>query len=201
MREAENIRQLAGIEPDYIGFIFYPKSKRYVESVDTSSLSFLPPSVKKAGVFVDASLAEITTRIDRFKLDAVQLHGQESPALCKDLRGLGMEVIKGFGIDNNFNFNTLNSYSGVADYFLFDTKTDQHGGSGKLFDWNLLKQYRLETPYFLSGGLSADNLNEILNIDDSRLYALDLNSRFELEPGLKDIHKLKLFFNRIRIPA
>ncbi|MBC8052274.1 MAG: phosphoribosylanthranilate isomerase [Sphingobacteriaceae bacterium] len=201
MRDTENIHQLAAIQPDYMGFIFYEKSKRYVESLDRLKLGNLPASIKKTGVFVDAAIEEIEAKISLYKLEAIQLHGQETPEFCGLLKQAGLEVIKAFGVDNQFDFNLLNRYDEAVDYFLFDTKTDKHGGSGMVFDWNLLQNYTLSKPYFLSGGLDTEHLNELLNIPDQRLYALDLNSRFELEPGLKDIQKLTSFFNAIRIPV
>lgn len=201
MRDAENIKQLAAINPDYIGFIFYAKSKRYAEFLDTSVSETLPSTIKKTGVFVNATYDDIINRIEQNKLDAIQLHGQESPEFCNRFKKDGIEVIKAFGIDSFFDFSALSNYENAVDYFLFDTKTEQHGGSGKTFDWQILKKYALNKPYFLSGGLSADNISEIENINDPRLYALDLNSKFELEPGLKDIEKLTTVFNEIRIPS
>jgi phosphoribosylanthranilate isomerase len=201
MRDADNIRQLATLEPDYIGFIFYPNSKRYATNLDLALLRSLPSSIKKTGVFVDSTYQDITEKIEMYQLNAVQLHGAETPELCMKINELGIEVIKAFGIDNNFDFNILSEYNKGVDYFLFDTKTKEHGGSGKVFDWELLNQYTLDKPYFLSGGLSTDNIAEIKSIPDTRLYALDLNSRFELEPGLKDIKKLTAVFNEIKVPG
>jgi phosphoribosylanthranilate isomerase len=201
MRDVKNIRQLVEIQPDYIGFIFYPGSKRYAEPLDDRFLDTLPSNIKKTGVFVDAAYDEISTVVERYELDAVQLHGTESPELCGLLQQSGIEVIKAFGIDSTFDFNTLTEFNPVVDYFLFDTKTAQHGGSGQLFDWSILKNYNLDKGYFLSGGLSAEQLSELLKYEDPRLYALDLNSRFELEPGLKNIPQLTSFFNAIKIPG
>lgn len=200
MRDAENINRLAQLKPDYIGFIFYPQSKRYADKLESKVLQALPPSIKKTGVFVNASLEEIAEKIEQFKLDAVQLHGQETPEFCKQLKPFNIEIIKAFGVNNDFDFGSLENFDSVCDYFLFDTKTELHGGSGKTFDWSILKRYTLNKPYFLSGGLSAENIREIKSINDSRLFALDLNSRFELQPGLKDIEKLTTVFNEIKIP-
>ncbi|HEX8356915.1 MAG TPA: phosphoribosylanthranilate isomerase [Segetibacter sp.] len=201
MRDAENIRQLALLEPDYIGFIFYPKSKRYADSLDTDALNRLPLSTKKTGVFVNATFEDISKQIKAYNLQAIQLHGDETPEFCTSFINNDIEVIKAFGIDKQFDFNTLNTYNNAVDYFLFDTKTDQYGGSGQVFNWDLLKMYHLEKPYFLSGGLGVEHLNEIKKINDTRLYALDFNSRFELQPGLKDIEKLTSVFNEIKIPV
>ncbi len=197
MRNTENIRQVAALLPDYMGFIFYPGSKRFAETLDKRILDDLPPSIKKTGVFVNASPAEIQGKAEQFSLNAVQLHGSESPETCGIIRAMGVEVIKAFGLDESFDFTILNTYEGFADYFLFDTKTTQHGGSGQVFNWSLLNENNTVKSYFLSGGLGIENIGDIENIEDSRLYALDLNSRFETEPGLKDLNKLKIIFNQI----
>lgn len=201
MRDSDNIRQLARLAPDYIGFIFYPNSKRYASDLDVALLGSLPSGIKKTGVFVNSTYQEVVKKIETYHLDAVQLHGAENPEFCMKIQALDIQVIKAFGIDNRFDFNILSEYKDVVDYFLFDTKTKEHGGSGKAFDWELLQLYTLDKPFFLSGGLSTENLAEIKNIQDTRLYALDLNSRFELEPGLKDIEKLTAVFNEINIPG
>lgn len=201
MRYAENIIQLAALQPDYIGFIFYPASKRFVEEIDQNILKKIPSDIKKTGVFVNESYEAIIDKISDFKLNAIQLHGNESPEFCDKFQTVDVEVIKAVGISNQASFDGLNEYSDAVDYFLFDTKTEHHGGSGKAFDWGLLGCYTLNKPYFLSGGLSLEHLNDLSVIQDNRLYAIDLNSRFELEPGLKDIQKLKSFFNEIRVPV
>ncbi|HEY0054771.1 MAG TPA: phosphoribosylanthranilate isomerase [Pedobacter sp.] len=200
MQNAENIRQLAVLNPDYIGFIFYSKSKRFVEEVDEGLLNALPNSIKKTGVFVDESFDVVVEKIERFKLNAVQLHGNETPEYCGELKKYDVEVIKAFGLYSIFDFSQLNSYKDAINYFLFDTQTEQHGGSGKTFNWNILSGYNLQISYFLSGGLSLEHLSEIKKINDSRLFALDLNSKFELEPGVKDIEKLRTFFNELNVP-
>lgn len=200
MREAENINLLAALKPNYIGFIFYEFSKRYADKLDSDVLKALPSSIKKTGVFVNASLEEIIEKIEKFELDAVQLHGRESAEFCTELKPFGLEIIKAFGIDAEFDFASLKDFEGIVDYYLFDTKTKLHGGSGETFDWTILERYSFNTPYFLSGGLSAENIKEVKSINDSRLFALDLNSRFEIAPGLKDIEKLTAVFNEIRIP-
>ena len=202
MRNPENIEQLSELKPDYIGFIFYPPSKRFVENIDKELLNKLPSELKKTGVFVNAPKDDILEKISLYNLNALQLHGSESPQFCKELKRTGLEIIKAFGMDEEFDFEILKSYEGFVDYFLFDTKTKLHGGSGLTFNWNLLKKYPLNIPYFLSGGLDADNISEALKLEDGRFYALDLNSRFEIEPALKDIDKLRTVFNKIKeIPA
>lgn len=193
MKLPSNIVEVAALGPAYMGFIFYKGSKRYIADLQAAVVKTLPSSIIKTGVFVDAPLQEVLDVIEIYGLNAVQLHGSEDEAYCEALHKAvpAMEIIKAFGIDEDFDFEQLNKYTGVVDYFLFDTKTEGHGGSGKTFSWDLLKQYTLDKPYFLSGGIGADTLAEVQNITDPRLYAVDVNSRFELEPGLKDITKLK----------
>ncbi len=202
MRDPANIKELITLEPDYIGLIFYAPSKRFAENLDPETLSLIPPQIKKAGVFVNEALDEIRQKIKAYNLNAVQLHGSESPEMCKLLKDNKIEVIKAFGMDEDFDFGVLKAYEDFVDFFLFDTKTKLHGGSGLTFNWDLLNGYTLNVPYFLSGGLDADNIFEALKLSDKRFYAIDLNSRFEISPGLKDIAKLKSVFNQIKhIPA
>src|SRR5690554_959451 len=190
MRDLENIIQIKELAPDYLGFIFYPKSPRYVETLDESLLSLLPP-IKKTAVFVNATLDEVTTIIKQYSFEAIQLHGNEYPDYCSKIKKEGAEIIKAFGIHEMFDWKLLESYLDVVDYFLFDTYTSAHGGSGKMFNWEVLKEYPFEKPYFLSGGIGPENIESALAVQDERLYGLDLNSRFELSPGLKNIELLK----------
>ncbi|HCN83942.1 MAG TPA: N-(5'-phosphoribosyl)anthranilate isomerase [Sphingobacteriaceae bacterium] len=199
MREPDNISQVMDINPDYMGFIFYQGSKRYVNDIDSEALKKIPSGIRKTGVFVDSSFEDITAAINKYHLDAVQLHGEESPELCRRLKQEGIEVIKAFGINNDFDFTVLEEYTMVTDHFLFDTKTSSHGGSGKVFDWKSLEKYPYQTTYFLSGGLSLDNIEDIQHIEDKRLYAIDINSKFESEPGIKDVEKIKKAINYIRL--
>jgi phosphoribosylanthranilate isomerase len=193
MKVPSNILEVAALRPAYMGFIFYKGSKRYIADLPAGVIDALPSSIKKTGVFVDASLEEVVAAIAVYSLDAVQLHGNESEAYCKALKDAEnkVEIIKAFGVDEEFDFGRLGSYADVVDYFLFDTKTEGHGGSGLSFSWELLQKYTLAKPYFLSGGIGLEALSEVQNITDPRLYAVDVNSRFELEPGVKDITKLK----------
>ena len=190
MRDRENVLQIKNLNPDYLGFIFYPKSTRYVERIDKSLLSLLQP-IKKTAVFVNAALEEVKTTVKKYHFDAVQLHGNESPDYCKDVKKEGVEVIKAFGIHEEYDWRVLESYLDVVDYFLFDTYTSAHGGSGKTFDWEVLKGYPFKKPYFLSGGISPENIESAWAIQDERLYGLDLNSRFEDSPGMKNVELLK----------
>lgn len=189
MKYPANITEILTIMPDYMGFIFYKSSKRYVEDLAPNFVKKLT-AVKKVGVFVNASLTVIQEAIELYGLDMVQLHGQEEPDFTAEVRALGVEVIKAFGITKDFDWLELEPYEHTADYFLFDTKTPTHGGSGEPFDWSLLQQYHLRKPYFLSGGLSAENIEAAIALKDSRLFAIDVNSKFELHPGFKDVRLL-----------
>lgn len=198
MRDKENIQAIAAVKPDYMGFIFYPQSKRYIGKTDMDVLQSLPKTIKKTGVFVDADYQEIKEKIALYSLDAVQLHGDELPVLCRNLRLDGVEVIKAFGVNEDFYFYVTEPYLNCVDYFLFDTKTGGYGGSGETFNWEILKNYPYSVPYFLSGGISPVNLHQIGLLTDERLYALDLNSKFELKPALKDVGLLEEAFEQIR---
>lgn len=190
LKSPDNIRSVIALQPDYIGFICYPGSKRFIDKLDANWVSGLK-GVKKTGVFVNADIHYVKSAITQYGFEAVQLHGAETPAYCAALANLGVETIKAFGIGEQFDWSILEAYETVVDYYLFDTQSTQHGGTGKRFDWALLNGYTGHKPYFLSGGISAENMAEALHIDDHRLYALDLNSRFETRPGIKDIVLLK----------
>ncbi len=201
MKYKDNIQAVAKLQPDYLGFIFYKKSARHFNI----SIPELPDSIKKVGVFVNEELDIVIEKIKEFNLQAVQLHGSESPEYCIELKEKCrtersrsvIEIIKVFSIKNEFNFNVLQPYEAVCDYFLFDTKGKLPGGNGYTFDWDVLKNYPFTKPYFLSGGIG---LNEIENIKAFKksaaskyCYALDVNSKFEIEPGLKNIEELEKF--------
>lgn len=188
MREDENIHQLTQLAIDYIGHIFYPKSTRYIADAKLLNSN---PDIKKTGVFVNASLEEITQAIESYQLQSIQLHGDESVELIQQLNQSGVEIIKAFGVNNDFDWNSLEPYLDHIDYLLFDSKSSQYGGTGERFNWDKLKEYPYDKPYFLSGGLSLENIQEAVEFEDSRLIGLDLNSRFEISPGLKDIEKIK----------
>jgi len=195
MKEPDNILQLLELPIQYMGHIFYQKSARYVGDLANLDIS---KNIKKTGVFVNSSIAEILESVNRLSLKAVQLHGDETAEMASTLKSEGLEVIKAFGIDEEFDWNQLESFVDHVDFFLFDSKSPAYGGTGKAFNWQKLKEYPFEKPYFLSGGLSLENLEEAINFEDKRLVGLDLNSKFEIEPGLKDIEKLKLALKIIR---
>ena len=196
MKYLENIQEVAALQPDYLGFIFYEKSKRNFEGV----IPVISKSIKKTGVFVNASTDEVIAKINLYDLQTVQLHGDESVGFCKELRSqffnsIELEIIKVFGIKDEFNFDTLKPYLGVVDYFLFDTKGKERGGNGVAFNWNILEKYPFTKPFFLSGGIGLEQQEEIHQIrkTDLPIYALDVNSKFENKQGFKKIEDLKKF--------
>jgi len=199
MRLAANIAAVAELQPDYMGFIFYEKSPRLISDVSAELIKYIPSEIKTVGVFVNEDIEKLKDKVNTLKLKAVQLHGSESPEYCETLKlsFTALEVIKAFGIDEDFDFSALKPYLNVVDYFLFDTKTKAHGGSGITFDWLVLDRYKDQKPYFLSGGIDLEHTEAIKNIRDERLYALDINSRFEIEPGLKDAGKIKEFIKEM----
>ncbi|SMO49354.1 phosphoribosylanthranilate isomerase [Solitalea koreensis] len=198
MKHAENIVQVAALVPDYLGFIFYPKSPRYFDKLEL--LKAVPAGVKKVAVFVNAKLEDVMEIVADHDFDAVQLHGKENADYCNQLRSPGVEVIKSFGVDKDFDFAQLKKYQSACDYFLFDTKTVDHGGSGETFDWSILKQYDNKKPFFLSGGINAANIEEIvqLKVSGLNIYGIDFNSKLETEPGLKDFNKVSAVFSEMQ---
>lgn len=200
LRYPDNIKAVAGLEPGYMGFIFYGPSPRFAGDLQIEALEGIPSIINKTAVFVNESEEIINEIIDKYDFDFIQLHGDESPAFCKTLRDRAI-VIKAFGVNEDFDFKQLAKYKNKVDMFLFDTKTDQHGGSGKTFDWNILDKYDMEIPFFLSGGISPENIEEVKYINHPKFYGVDLNSKFEVSPGLKDIEKLKKAFNTIKQTA
>jgi len=199
MKYQDNIKKVAALQPDYLGFIFYEKSKRHFGE---NFMPQIPHSIKKTGVFVDTEINEAIDKINFYHLYAVQLHGNESPEYCEKLKTYNIEIIKAFSIDENFNFDDLKSYETVCDYFLFDTKGKLPGGNGYTFDWSLLENYSSKKPFFLSGGIGIEQTKELKTFLQSEVsnycYAIDVNSKFEIEVGLKDIEKLKELKNLIK---
>ncbi|WP_040756595.1 phosphoribosylanthranilate isomerase [Winogradskyella psychrotolerans] len=195
MKYKENLEAVANLLPDYLGFIFYKKSARHFDS----SIPELPKSIKKVGVFVDEELEIVKDTIKKFNLQAVQLHGHESPEYCAAINAV--EVIKVFSIKDEFNFDVLQPYEDVCDYFLFDTKGQLPGGNGYTFNWNVLEQYPSTKPYFLSGGIGLHEIEKIKEFKESPAskycYAIDVNSKFEIEPGLKNVEELKTFKHNV----
>ncbi len=194
MRKGENIREVEGLGVDFMGFIFYPKSPRYVDVLP----DYLPQNAKRVGVFVDENLDTILSIAKQFRLEYIQLHGNESPVLVKQLNGAGYKLIKAFSIAVKEDLNQVEAYKNQCSYFIFDTKSESIGGSGQCFDWNILQQYKGDTPFLLSGGISLENLHELKQFQHNQLVGYDLNSCFELSPAVKDCHKLSQFLNELK---
>ena len=213
-----NTAEVGALQPDYLGFIFWEPSKRFFDG----EIPVLPEDIQKVGVFVDASIEEILEKVEKYKLQAVQLHGKESPEFCEQLRiksnnlntisslpsqqksiiessitHLDLKIIKVFSIKDNFDFSLLAPFEESCDYYLFDTKGSLPGGNGYAFDWNLLINYPSTKPYFLSGGIGladVEAIKEFMKWPKAKFCnAIDVNSRFETEPGLKDVEMLKEF--------
>lgn len=208
MKYEDNIIEVAELQPEYMGFIFYEKSPRNFEG----TIPKLPESIKKVGVFVNASLQEVIDKVKTHNLQAVQLHGKETPEFCDKLKyhfersrellpTTSLKIIKVFSIKDSFDFNILKPYETVCNYYLFDTKGKNPGGNGYAFNWDVLKKYPSSKPYFLSGGIGLfeiEKLKRFLKSDASKYCKLiDVNSKFEIEAGLKNIEKLKKFKNRL----
>lgn len=212
MKYPDNIEHVAALQPDYLGFIFYEKSARYFDG----DIPKLTNAIKKVGVFVDAPQEDVLEKIKTHHLLAVQLHGDESPEYCKTLKrhfedfqfelseehnDEKLEIIKVFSIKDNFDFNLLKPYESVCDFYLFDTKGKLPGGNGYTFDWSVLKNYPSTKPYFLSGGIGLEEIETIESFlvkeESKYCYAIDVNSKFEIEPGLKNIVLLKEFKNNV----
>lgn len=186
MKYRANIQEVAALQPDYLGFIFYEKSPRFCNG----ELPEIPNTIAKVGVFVNAPLSEILNKIKAYNLQLVQLHGEESPEICEVLRLINIKVIKTFSIDDTFDFETLRPYEPVCDYFLFDTKGKHYGGNGTTFNWEILKKYPSQKSFFLSGGIGLEEISKLKQLN-LPIYALDVNSKFETEPGLKNSNACK----------
>lgn len=198
MREPKNIEQVAQLGVDMMGFVFYPKSPRYVSYV--LARSDADRKVCRVGVFVNDSIPEILDKIHSFSLNAVQMHGNESRELCEQLREANrdIKIIKAISVSNAGDIQKYKEYVGAVDYFLFDTKCKTVGGSGQQFDWQVLDEYDGDVPFLLSGGIGPEDAFRIRTFHHSQCVGIDLNSRFEIEPGVKDVEKLNKFLNEIK---
>ena len=216
MRDAQNIREVSQLGVDMIGMVFYPKSPRYVE-MQSSHAGIIPDYVKediniksakspaRVGVFVDDMVQNIVTRVVNYHLDYVQLHGNEPREMCENLRSTldpdirpGIKIIKAISVSDASDIQKYKEYVGAVDLFLFDTKCKTVGGSGQQFDWQVLEQYDGEVPFLLSGGIGPDDASRLHAFHHPKCIGIDLNSRFEIEPGVKDVEKLKGFLNEIQ---
>jgi phosphoribosylanthranilate isomerase len=195
MRDAENIREVEALGVDWMGFVFHRTSPRFVSELP----DYLPQRAKRIGVFVNETEERIMETVELFRLDMVQLHGQETPDFCNRIRSKGLKVIKAINVQNGFPSEEVFSYEGACDYFLFDTKTSLPGGSGMKFDWSALSAYRGTTPFLLSGGISPDDADRVEVFVHGHCLGIDLNSRFETSPAYKDIRLLQSFIDKIKI--
>lgn len=202
MRDTENIRQIAALEPDLMGFIFYPHSARYIRQVDLCEKNLdenLPSHIKRVGVFVQSPDKEVERIAKKWKLDYLQLHGNESPYFCQQLHEKGYKIIKVFSIGKEgINLEMMKHYEPCVDYFLFDTHTPKHGGSGKKFNWTILEDYNLETPFLLSGGITPKDAQRLVLYMHPKCVGYDINSKFEDAPALKNPDLVKEFISQIR---
>jgi phosphoribosylanthranilate isomerase len=199
MTDPVNTGEIVRANPDFIGFIFTPQSPRYVgKEVDPELFSVIPAVIKRVGVFINEDNQTIINQAIRFDLNLIQLHGNESVKTCSELQSSGLGIIKVFNVGERFDFGSLLKYEPVCDYFLFDTMGEKHGGSGKKFDWKILEGYTLDKQFFLSGGIESGDAEEIRSIGNKGLFAVDINSRFETSPGIKDFDKVKKFINEIK---
>lgn len=228
MRDAQNIREVSQLGVDMIGMIFYPKSPRYVEmqsshagiipdyakedigASDSSgssseSVSTSSKTPARVGVFVDDMVQNIVTRVVNYHLDYVQLHGNEPREMCENLRLTldpdirpGIKIIKAISVSDASDIQKYKEYVGAVDFFLFDTKCKTVGGSGRQFDWQVLEQYDGEVPFLLSGGIGPEDASRLHAFHHPKCIGIDLNSRFEIKPGVKDVEKLKGFLNAMQ---
>ena len=197
MREAKNIREVEASGVDWMGFIFWPRSSRYVSEVP----SYLPTKCKRVGVFVDASIGDVMSQTEAFGLDLIQLHGQESPSYITQLRPhlpAQIQIIKALNIATTSDLEAAKRYEGVVDYVLFDTKGKCVGGNGEKFDWSVLDDYAGSTLFLLSGGIGPDDAERVKAFHHPKCIGIDLNSKFELSPALKDATKLQSFLSSLK---
>jgi len=203
MCNSENLSQLVELNVDWVGMIFYNASTRHAEAdkAAAENLRLLKISdfgIKKVGVFVNAEKSAILQKVNGYDLSYIQLHGSETPVFCKQLKAEGLKIIKAFAVDDQFDFTILEDYVPHCDYFLFDTKGKLPGGNGTTFNWEQLRKYELQTPFLLSGGIGIEQLELLETFDHPRMKGIDLNSRFETSPGIKDIEKLKHFIDKFK---
>lgn len=198
MKHRDNISELLQEKPDYMGLIFYDKSPRFVEENEDTNWIKEIDDVQKVGVFVNASSKYIQEKIVCYGLQLIQLHGKESPSFCEKIKSFKVEVIKVFSVGEEFDMKILEPYEAVVDYFLFDTKGKQPGGNGVVFNWEILQEYTSQIPFFLSGGIGIESLDQLKSLNHLPIHALDVNSKFELEPARKDIPAIRALKNKMK---
>lgn len=195
MRDPGNIRDVAALAPHYMGFIFYPDSPRYVG--EEFVMPDLPPGIRKTGVFVNSSVADILKKVNQYRLDLVQLHGDEPVDFCKELHDEGIDLVKVFRVGDSFDFSETQKFEGTGSYFLFDTAGKKYGGNAVAFDWSILKKYNQQVPFFLSGGITAGNVQRLNALKNMNIHAVDINSGAEVMPGIKDVNKIKEIIDQL----
>ncbi len=193
MRNAENILALDALKIDFMGFIFYEKSSRFVH------MGVPETQAKKIGVFVNESQENIFQKIKEYNLWGVQLHGDETPEFCKEIKKQKIKTIKVFRVDDDFDFLLTKKYEPHCDYFLFDAKGKKYGGNGIVFNWEILKKYQGEIPFFLSGGISIESVGALNDFHHEKIFALDVNSGFEIKPALKNISQIQQFTQQLKM--
>lgn len=203
MRDFKNIEAVAALDIDMVGFIFYEKSSRHIDAEDAEfkkhpNVSQL--NVSRVGVFVNAEISFLLEKVGTYYLNYVQLHGDESPSYCQNLKAVWptIKIIKVFSVDEAFDFAKTKPYEPFCDLFLFDTKGEKRGGNGVKFNWQILEKYNGMRPFLLSGGIGVDDGSEIKKLDLKMLYGIDLNSGFEDAPAVKNVDNLKCFLNRLK---
>lgn len=194
MRDAGNIRDVAELGPDFMGFIFYTRSPRYVG--EDFVMPALSEGIRKTGVFVKEPVENVLRLARQYELDHVQLHSDETPGYCAEIKKAGLKILKAIAVEAPFDFEQLKAFEGQVDYFLFDTKGEGYGGHGRAFDWGILSDYEGNTPFLVAGGVSNENVGDLLKLEHPRFYGIDVNSRYETAPGVKDIEALRELFLR-----
>jgi phosphoribosylanthranilate isomerase len=199
MCEPQNIKDIANLCPNYLGLIFYEKSPRFVDNLPAEILQELPINIEKVGVFVNETEEKILQITNQYAIETLQLHGTESPEFCKQLRQQGFTIFKAFNIGKQEDIEAIDLYKNCIDLAVLDAKGKQLGGNGTSFDWALLDNYIYDIPFLLSGGISLDNISAVLALKHPKLYPIDINSKFEISAGFKDVamvEKLLLEFRK-----
>lgn len=192
MKNPENILEISKLHPDFMGFIFWKKSSRYL----SEDIPKLPEIIQKVGVFVNETIENVLSIVQKHDLRFVQLHGDESVEYCQNLFQKNVRIIKVFSIENSFDFSSLKPFEPYANYFLFDTKGKLPGGNGTTFNWEILKKYNSEKPFFLSGGIGISEIENLKKLN-LPIFAIDINSKFETAPGLKNPELIKQFISKL----
>jgi phosphoribosylanthranilate isomerase len=197
MKDLENTRLVALLKPDWLGFIFYPGSPRNFTGIVDQYNKVIPGEIGRVGVFVNEHPENVLKKVEVYNLDMIQLHGNETPEYCSHFSDKPIPLIKAIRINTAEDFNDLEKFENTCDYFLFETGGGGFGGTGKKFNWDLLEYYRGHLPFFLSGGIGPEDAGFIKKLDINGFFAIDINSRFEVSPGIKDIQLIETFMQSI----